>query len=186
MSVDLVDFKKLTCCSRGIYGIHLNITSLLRSMTMLCGTNNMLCVLLHHSDWMWGIFSIILSVPRNIVMELNNVVKLIKGKLQDHNMSHGGLRNTMILIGHVQTPPWTQMWSLFLKNHSRFCCCGSFGHLDAQSPNDCMFFLYLFAITILKFPGHVIHCWRCIFRTNGILQALKFLTFQLVNPPKKQ
>ena len=29
-----------------------------------------------HLDWMWGIFYKILSVPQNIVMDLNNVMDL--------------------------------------------------------------------------------------------------------------
>ena len=36
-----------------------------------------------HLDWMWRIFYIIFSVPQNIVMDLNNVMLIVKGKLWD-------------------------------------------------------------------------------------------------------
>ncbi len=44
------------------------------SITMLCGIDNIMQNIFHISYRTWGIFYIILSVPHNIVMDMNNVM----------------------------------------------------------------------------------------------------------------
>ena len=55
----LIVFMELIC--------HVLYITLFRSITMLCG-------IFSYSIWIWGIFRIILSIPHNIVMDLNNVM----------------------------------------------------------------------------------------------------------------
>ena len=47
---------------------------LLRSITMLCGIDNIFAKYSPHSIWMWGIFHTILLVSHDIIMDLNNAI----------------------------------------------------------------------------------------------------------------
>ena len=51
------------------------------------------------------------------------------------------------------------------KEPQSFSHCGSFDHLDLQSLNNCIFVFLGFMTAILKFWGHIIHCWKDIFKT---------------------
>ena len=48
--------------------------TLCRFITMFCGTNNIMWTIPHIQSYIWGIFRMILSVPQNIVMNMNNVM----------------------------------------------------------------------------------------------------------------
>ena len=49
---------------------HISLTiTLFRAITMFCIVH-----VSHHSDWIWGIFHIILSIPHNTIMALKNVM----------------------------------------------------------------------------------------------------------------
>ena len=50
--------------------------TLLRSITMFCGTDNILQNIPHISIWIWGIFCKIPLVPQNIDMDMNDVMKI--------------------------------------------------------------------------------------------------------------
>ena len=54
-----------------LLAIKVNMT-LLRSIIMLCGTDIVLQKIFND-----GLFCIVLSVPKNIVMDLNNVMKIV-------------------------------------------------------------------------------------------------------------
>jgi hypothetical protein len=55
--------------------------TLFRSIIVICGTNNFLQNIIPHSYWMWGIFHKIMTIPYNIVMNLNNVMHKLTGLL---------------------------------------------------------------------------------------------------------
>jgi hypothetical protein len=52
------------------------LITLFRSITIFCGAYIILKNIPHIHDWMWGIFYIILPIPQNVVMNLNNVMLL--------------------------------------------------------------------------------------------------------------
>jgi hypothetical protein len=55
------------------------------------------------------------------------------------------------------------------KEPRSFSHCGSFDHPDMQSLNDCKFFIFVLRMKLLKFGGHVIHCWKGIFKTFRVV-----------------
>ena len=79
-------------------------------------------VVTYHSNWIWGIFCKILSVPQNIVMNMNNVMKLSPTR---HNLvSHNKPCMTVlklymiVLIGFANHPMWrtSKMLRFFFRS----------------------------------------------------------------------
>ena len=68
------------CYDFSLFVLHI---TLFRSITMLCGTDIIPWSILKyspHSDWIWGVSGntcAILSVPHNIVLDLNNVMQYL-------------------------------------------------------------------------------------------------------------
>ena len=62
----------------------LHVITLLRSMIVFCGTDNFYRIF-HHAYWMWGMFCRVLSIPHNIVMDLNNAMVFLLWRNEFYN-----------------------------------------------------------------------------------------------------
>jgi hypothetical protein len=67
-----------------------------------------------------------------------------------------------------------------------FVHCGSFDHPDLHSLIDYKFFFFCFTIAILKFPVHVMHCWKVVSRSFQRYIKSPKIPKTSVGKPKKQ
>ena len=77
-SIQANQFKFVQMGKKNQTNSNLNNIALFRTVTMFSGTNDIPWNITGHSMypvWIWGIFHGIISIPHNIVMDLNNVMK---------------------------------------------------------------------------------------------------------------